>query len=54
MDRRPEQNGRYFADGISKCIFFQKNGRISIKIILKFIPVDRIDKSALLRVITWR
>ena len=34
---RPRQNGRYFADDISKCIFLNENIWISVKISLKFI-----------------
>ena len=34
---RPRQNGRYFADDISKCIFLNENIWISVKFSLKFI-----------------
>ena len=34
----PKQNGRQFADGTFKRIFLNQNGRISIKISLKFVP----------------
>ena len=33
-----EKNGRHFPDDISKCIFFNKNVWIVIKISLKFVP----------------
>ena len=35
---RPKQNGCYFADNIFKCIFFNENVWIPIKISLKFVP----------------
>ena len=35
---RPRQNGRHFPKDIFKCIFFNKNVLISIKISLKFVP----------------
>ena len=34
----PRQNGRHFADDIFKCIFWNENVWISIKISLKFVP----------------
>ena len=43
------------ADDISKCIFLNENGRISIQISLKFVPRSPIDnKSALIQVMAWR
>ena len=45
------QNGCQFADDISKCIFFNENCFILIKISLKFAPKGLIDnKSALVQV----
>ena len=35
---RPRHNGRHFADSIFKCIFFNENVLIAIKISLKFVP----------------
>ena len=40
---RPRQNGRYFADDIFKCIFFNENIWISLKISLKFVPKVRVN-----------
>ena len=43
---RPRQNGRHFADGISKYIFLNENIWISMKITLKFVlkgPVNDIQ-----------
>ena len=40
---RPRQNGRHFADDIIKCICFNENVRISIKISLKFVPKGPIN-----------
>ena len=40
---RPEQHGRHFTDGISKCIFLNENYNILIQISLKFVPKDPID-----------
>ena len=42
------------ADEIFKRIFLNENFRISIKISLKFVPKDPIDKSALVQVMAWR
>ena len=43
------------AEDIFKCIFFNKNVRISIQISLKFVPKGSIDnKSALVQVMAWR
>ena len=42
------------ADDIFKCIFFNENVRISIKISLKFVPKGQIDnKSAIVQVMAW-
>ena len=51
---RSRQNGRHLADNIFKCIFFNENVRISIKISLKFVPKDPVDnKFALVEVMAW-
>ena len=43
------------ADGNSKCIFFNANERISIRISLKFVPRSPNDnKPALIQVMAWR
>ena len=43
------------ADNIFKCIFFNENVRIAIKISLKFVPKGPIDnKSALVQIMAWR
>ena len=52
---RPRQNGRHFPDDIFKCIFFNENAWISIKISLKFVlkgPVNKIP--ALVQIKAWR
>ena len=50
-----EQNGRRFADDTFKCIFLNKNVRISIKISLKFVPKDPINNiPALVQIMAWR
>ena len=50
-----EKNGRYFADGIFKRIFFSENVNISIRISLKFVPKGPIDsRAALVQVMAWR
>ena len=50
----PGQNGRHFADGISKCIFMNEKLCISIRFSLKFVPWCPIDsKSVLVQVIAW-
>ena len=41
---RPRRNRRHLADEIFKCIFFNENLLISIKISLKFIPKGPINK----------
>ena len=40
---RPRKNGRYFPDGIFKCIFLNENVWISINISLTFIPKGQIN-----------
>ena len=42
---RPRQNGRRFADDTFKCVFFNENVRISIKISLKFVPKGPINNN---------
>ena len=52
---RPRQNGRHFADDIFKCIFFNENISISIKISLVFVlkgPINNIP--ALVQIMAWR
>ena len=39
---RPRQNGRHFPDDTFKRIFLNENARISIKISLKFVPINKI------------
>ena len=51
---RPKQNVRHFADDIFRCILFNKNGSVSIKIQLTLIPNGIIDNtSALVQVMGW-
>ena len=38
-----ETNGHHFPDDIIKCIFFNENVFISIKISLKFVPKGQIN-----------
>ena len=40
---RPRQHGRNFADDIFKCILFNENVRISIKISPRFIPKGTVN-----------
>ena len=52
---RPRQNGRHFADAIFKCIFFNENVWISLKISLKFVhegPINNIP--TLVQIMAWR
>ena len=50
----PRQNGRHFADDIFKCIFFNENICISIKISLKFVPKCPINNiPALVQIMAW-
>ena len=52
---RPRQNGRHFPDDIFKCIFFNENVLISIKISLKFVPKRQINNiPALVQIMAWR
>ena len=52
---RPRHNGRHFADDIFKCIFFNENVRISIKISQKFVPKGPISNiPALFQIMAWR
>ena len=52
---RPRQNGRHFADDIFKCLYFNENGGISIKISLKFVTKGPINKiPALFQIMAWR
>ena len=52
---RPRQNGRHFADDIFKCMFFNENVWISIKISLKFVPKGPINNiPALAQIMAWR
>ena len=52
---RPRQNGRHFADDIFKCIFFNENVWIFIKISLKFVPRGPINNiPALVQIMAWR
>ena len=40
---RLRQNGHHFPDDIFKCIFFNENVWILIKILLKFVPMGQIN-----------
>ena len=52
---RPTQNGRHFPDDIFKCIFFNENVWISIKISLTFVPKGPINNiPALFQIMAWR
>ena len=52
---RPRQNGHHFADNIFKCIFFNENPWIALKISLKFVPKVRINNvPALVQIMAWR
>ena len=52
---RPGQNGRHFADDIFKCIFFNENVWIPIKISLKFVSKRPINNNpALVQIMAWR
>ena len=44
IDIDAETNGRHFPDDIFKCIFFNENVLISIKISPKFVPNGQINK----------
>ena len=52
---RPRQDGRHFPDDIFKCIFFNENVWISIKISLKFVPKGPINNiPSLVQIMAWR
>ena len=52
---RPRQNGRRFADGTFKHIFWNENIRISINISLKFVPKGQINNNpVLVQIMAWR
>ena len=52
---RPRQNGHHFPDDIFKCIFFNENVWISLKISLKFVPNIWINSiPALVQIMAWR
>ena len=52
---RPRLNRRPLADDIFKCIFFNENVWISIKIALKFVPKGLINNiPALVQIMAWR
>ena len=54
ISQRPRQNERYFADDIFKCIFFNENVWISLKISLKFVPKVPIDNiPVLVLIMAW-
>ena len=51
----PRQNGRHFADDTFKRIFMNENVRISINILLKFVPKGLINNiPALVQIMAWR
>ena len=51
---KPRQNGCHFPDNIFKCIFLNENVWILIKIWLKFVSKDPINKiPALVEIMTW-
>ena len=51
----PRQDGRYFADDIFKCIFFNENGCILIKFSLKYVRKGSIDNNppSLVQIMAW-
>ena len=50
----PGQNGRHFADDISRCIFVNEKFCILIKISLKFVPKGPINNNpALVQIMAW-
>ena len=52
---RHRQNGRHFPDGIFRCIFFNENVRVSLKISLKFIRKVQVNNiPALVQIKAWR
>ena len=51
---RPGQNGCHFTDDIFKCVFFNENAPILIKISLKFVPrVPNNNIQALVQIMAW-
>ena len=52
---RPRQDGSYFADDVSQCIFLNENVWISLNIPLKFVPKGPINNiPALVQIMAWR
>ena len=52
---RLRKKGRRFADDIFKCIFFNEDVWILLKISLKFLPKVRINNiPAFVQIMTWR
>ena len=52
---RPRQNVCHFQDDIFKCVFFNENVRIPVKISLKFVPKGSINNTpALVQIMAWR
>ena len=52
---RPRQDGRHFADSIFKCIFFNENCCILIKLSLKYVRKGPIDNNpAMVQIMAWR
>ena len=47
---RPRQNGRHFTDDTFKPIFFNENARISIKISLKLLGLNELNKETVFSV----
>ena len=51
---RPRQNGRHFPDNTFRHIFWNENGRISIKFSLKFVSKGPLNKiPALVQLMAW-
>ena len=51
---RPKRNGHHFTDEFFKCIFFNKNVWISIKLSPKFVPKRPIcNIAALVQIMAW-
>ena len=52
---RPRQDGSRLPDDIFKCIFFNKNVLLLVKISLKFVPKGSINNiPALIQIMAWR
>ena len=52
---RPRQNGCHVTDDVFKCIFWNENVWISLKISLKFVPKVPINNiPALVQIMAWR